>query len=405
MDSGLVDVATGDVLLVHRDVMRPGALPLVVGRVYRSSWRAGRWFGRSWASALDQRLRVTSERVTGVFGDGRVLSWRCTQATNGPRPVTGLPVTGPKWRLEGADGDFTVTDPQAGLTWRFERRPGYRWSADQTGELPLVAVTDRAGHQIGYHCTRAGHPAWITHSAGYRVRIVMDGNRVTALALDHGPLSQETTLVRYGFNPAGDLAAVIDPADRALCFGYDEEGRLTGWDDGAGTSYRYRYDRRGRCVAGADPDGLMSATFTYGDGVTWRTDTAGAVTTYQLDESSRVAAVTDPLGSLTRYSYDENGRVTAIIGPNGLGVEPAGQAFTQPCYYDPVTEVAHNPRVVLAGPPVQADPGPGFPDFAPLISGMTHGTGPDPEDAAGNLNGRPAGNAERLRWTNGWAAP
>jgi len=102
---------------------------------------------------------------------------------------------------------------------------------------------------------------------------------------------------------------------------------------------------------------------------------------------------------------DENGRVTAIIGPNGLGVEPAGQAFTQPCYYDPVTEVAHNPRVVLAGPPVQADPGPGFPDFAPLISGMTHGTGPDPEDAAGNLNGRPAGNAERLRWTNGWAAP
>jgi len=91
MGGGLVDVATGDVLLVHRDVVRPGALPLVVGRVYRSSWRAGRWFGRSWASALDQRLRVTPERVTGVFGDGRVLSWRCTPATDGPRPVTGLP--------------------------------------------------------------------------------------------------------------------------------------------------------------------------------------------------------------------------------------------------------------------------------------------------------------------------
>lgn len=379
MDGGLVDVATGDVLLVHWDVVRPGALPLVVGRVYRSSWRAGRWFGRSWASALDQRLRVTPERVTGVFGDGRVLSWRCTPATDGPRPVTGLPVTGPTWRLAGGSGDFTVTDPQAGLTWRFERRPGYRWSADQTGELPLVAVTDRAGHQIGYHYTRAGHPAWITHSAGYRVRIVMDGNRVTALALVHGQPDQpgqEVTLVRYGYNPAGDVAAVIDSADRALCFGYDEEGRLTGWDDGAGTSYRYRYDRRGRCVAGVDPDGLTSATFTYGDRVTWRTDAAGAVTTYQLDESSRVAAVTDPLGSVTRYPHDKSGHPSGIIGPNGLGVEQAGPPFSHPRYYDPATagyfgpdpadpELAHNPRAFLAGPPIQADPGPGFPDFAP----------------------------------------
>lgn len=413
---GLVDVATGDVLLVHRDVARPGALPLVVGRVYRSSWRAGRWFGPSWASALDQRLRVTQECVTGVFGDGRMLSWRCSPAQDGPRPVTGLPVTGPRWLLAGGDGDFTVTDPQAGLTWRFERRPGYRWSADQTGELPLVAVTDRAGRQIGYHYTRAGHPAWITHSAGYRVRIVMDGSRVTALALVHGQPGREMTLVRYGYNPAGDLAAVIDSADRALCFGYDEEGRLTGWHAATGTSCRYRYDRRGRCLAGAGSDGLMSATFTYGDRVTWWTDAAGAVTTYQLDESSRIAAVTDPRGSVTRYSYDDSGRVTGIIGPNGLEADLARLPFNQPCYFDPVTagyfspdpgdpELARNPHAFLARPCFQADPGPGFPDFAPHLSGMPPGIGSDEESGHGNRDGRPAGDAERLRWTNRWTAP
>jgi YD repeat-containing protein len=367
MDGGLVNVATGDVLLAHRDVVRPGALPLVVGRVYLSSWRAGRWFGRTWASALDQRLRVAPERVTGVFGDGRMLSWRCTPAADGPRPVTGLPVTGPMWRLEGGGGDFTVTDPQAGLTWRFERRPGYRWSADQTGELPLVAVTDRAGHQIGYHYTRAGHPAWIAHSAGYRVRVVMDGNQVTALALAEGPPSQETTLVRYCFNPAGDLAAVVGPAGRALCFfGYDEEGRLTGWGDGAGASYRYRYDRRGRCVAGVDPDGLTSATFTYGDRVTWRTDAAGAVTTYQLDESSRV---------------------TGIRGPNGLGVEQARPPYSHPCYYDPVTAGYFGPD--------PADPG---------LAHNPHVFGPDQESGDGSASGGPAGDADRLRRANRWPA-
>ena len=70
-----VDVATGDVILSQTDLTLAGLLPLVVERMHRSSWRAGRWFGRSWASTFDQRLRVGSERVIGVFGDGRALIW------------------------------------------------------------------------------------------------------------------------------------------------------------------------------------------------------------------------------------------------------------------------------------------------------------------------------------------
>jgi len=132
-----VDVATGDVLLFQDDVSLPGVLPLVIGRAYRSSWRAGRWFGPSWASSFDQRLEIGPDRVTGVFADGRVLCWPCRPGADGPEPVTGLPVTGPRWRLERAGhGAFTVTDPQAGLVWRFE---------PSRGELPLVCLTDRAG--------------------------------------------------------------------------------------------------------------------------------------------------------------------------------------------------------------------------------------------------------------------
>ena len=70
-----VDVATGDVVLAQTDVTLPGLLPLVVERMHRSSWRAGRWFGRSWASTFDQRLQVRADRVIGVFADGRVLIW------------------------------------------------------------------------------------------------------------------------------------------------------------------------------------------------------------------------------------------------------------------------------------------------------------------------------------------
>ena len=62
-------------ILAQTDVTLPGLLPLVVERMHRSSWRAGRWFGRSWASTFDQRLRIESRRVIGVFADGRVLIW------------------------------------------------------------------------------------------------------------------------------------------------------------------------------------------------------------------------------------------------------------------------------------------------------------------------------------------
>ena len=78
-----VDVATGDVILSQTDLTLAGLLPLVVERMHRSSWRAGRWFGRSWASTFDQRLRIGEQRVIGVFGDGRALIWPLAEGGGG----------------------------------------------------------------------------------------------------------------------------------------------------------------------------------------------------------------------------------------------------------------------------------------------------------------------------------
>jgi RHS repeat-associated protein len=302
-----VDVATGDVLLFQDDVSLPGGLPLVIGRVYRSSWRAGRWFGPSWASSFDQRLQIAADRIVGVFADGRILSWACRPEEDGPVPVTGLPVTGPRWRLERAgDRAYTVTDPQSGLVWRFERHHG---------EVPLVSVTSRGGSQIRFSYTEQGEPSWITHSGGYRVRVVITGGRIAGLRL--ADPAGEVALAGYRYDPAGNLAGIINSSGQALRLSYDEQGRLASWQDRNGISYRYSYDDLGRCVAGTGPGGAMSGRFAYGERVTWWTDAAGAVTIYQLDESSRVTAVTDPLGQVTHIWYDEHGRVTARADPLG----------------------------------------------------------------------------------------
>ena len=379
-----VDVATGDVILAQADVTLPGLLPLVVERMHRSSWRAGRWFGRSWASTFDQRLQVRGGRVIGVFADGRVLIWpqpgdggaggagspsgagevggldvaggvsRIDDAgvdrgggvggvfgLDGAGGVRGgdlggdetpavLPVTGAPWPLRREPGGaWTVTDPQRGLVWRFARRPGYFFAGGQ-GELPLVAVSDRAGHEIRFGYDGAGTPAWVCHSGGYLVRVNVTDGRVTSLALGgadggaggdgrDGPDGGETPLVSYSYDEDGNLAGVVNSSGEPLRFSYDEAARLTGWQDRNGHFYGYGYDDQGRCVRGEGSGQALSGTYRYHPDarVTTWTDVSGAVTTYRLSGCARVAAITDPLGHATGWEHDARGRVTACTDPLG----------------------------------------------------------------------------------------
>jgi RHS repeat-associated protein len=302
-----VDVATGDVILRETDVTLPGSLPLVLERCHRSSWRTGRWFGRSWLSSFDQRLLITADRVIGAFSDGRVLTWTYPDGS-GDFPM--LPVFGAAWPLRrNPDGSFTVTDPQRGLTWRFEHRAGSDASAAAQAELPLVSLSDRVGHEIAFSYNEAGQPASAALSDGYHVQVTVTDGHVTGLALGDVPL------VSYQYDADGNLAEVINSSGQPLRFSYDQVGRLTGWLDRNDHSYRYTYDGQGRCVRGEGPGGSLSGTFSYEPGISRWTDTAGAVTTYEVSDSALVIAITDPLGNVTRWEHDERGRVTTRVDP------------------------------------------------------------------------------------------
>ncbi|MGH3152870.1 MAG: RHS repeat-associated core domain-containing protein, partial [Streptosporangiaceae bacterium] len=175
----------------------------------------------------------------------------------------------------------------------------------------------------------SGEPDWITHSGGYRVRVVVVGGRIAALALaTPDAAAPDAPLVGSRYDAAGNLARIVNSSGKTLRFSYDTSGRLTRWQDRNGIAYRYSYDKQGRCVAGTGPGGVMSGRFAYGDGVTWWTDAAGAVTIYQLDQASRVTAVTDPLGHVTHLWYDDRGRLSARADPLGrltrLGYDERG---------------------------------------------------------------------------------
>jgi RHS repeat-associated protein len=330
-----VDVATGDVVLNETDVTLPGSLPLVLQRAHRSGLRTGRWFGRSWASTLDQRLELTAEGVFFAAANGMVLCY--PHPGLGEEPV--WPVSGARWPL-ARDGDtYTVTDPQAGTVRRFEPRSGYYLSAEGYGELPLVSVTSRAGHQISVSYGPGGEPRSVIHDGGYEVLVTVSGGQVTGLSLaGAGDRGQDLPLVRYTYDGAGNLAEVINSSGLPLRYFYDRVGRLTGWQDRNDWWYRYHYDAAGRCERGEGPDGMLSATFAYDpdNRVTRCADAAGAVTVYQLTAGCRVAAVTDPLGNTTRSEYDQYGQLVSRTDPLGRvtswSYDPAGNltAVTRP---------------------------------------------------------------------------
>ncbi|SPE52076.1 Cell wall-associated polypeptide CWBP200 [Streptomyces netropsis] len=354
-----IDVATGAMLLPQTDVTLPGDLPLVVERTHLSSYRAGGWFGPSWASTLDERVQLDAEGVVFAAADGMRLVYPV------PDPSTpALPVKGPRWPLswDGTpDGALTITDPFTGVVRTF----GGASPTDVPGavQLPLESVQDRNGARIDIERSLGGVPTGIRHTGGYYVAVDTQGPRVTALRLlDKAPSLYEpqedfgggTVLVRYGYDDAGNLAEVINSSGKPLRFTYDAEGRITSWTDRNATSYSYVYDSRGRVVRTEGSDGFLSGALSYDDEsrTTTVTDSVGRQRTYRHNADCQVVeeidplghttltewdargdqrlSITDPLGRTTRYAYDEAGNLHRATLPDGSTAQATYNPLCQP---------------------------------------------------------------------------
>ncbi|MFB7979388.1 putative T7SS-secreted protein [Streptomyces vinaceus] len=311
-----VDMATGRMILPQTDLVLPGSLPLVFSRTFESSYRAGRWFGPTWTSTVDQRLEIDEEGIVLVREDGSLLAY--------PMPEPGvavLPSHGQRWPLAlDADGAYTVTDPETGHIRHF--------AADGA----LLQVDDRNGAWIAFSYDESGAPSAVTHSGGYGLRLASADGRITELALADG-----TRVLRYGYTD-GHLTQVTNSSDRPLHFGYDALGRITSWTDTNDRHFAYVYDDQHRCVAQSGTNGHLNVRFAYEPGrttlidslghrtqflvndraqITAEIEPSGATTRFTHDAYNHLLSRTDPLGHTTRFRYDEQGRLTAMVRPDG----------------------------------------------------------------------------------------
>ncbi|MBN3931771.1 type IV secretion protein Rhs [Streptomyces verrucosisporus] len=330
-----VDLATGRMFLPQTDITLPGAMPLVFRRYVESGYTAGRWFGPSWASTVDQRLEVDAEGVVFVAEDGRLLAY--------PHPAPGAPTLpsagSARMPLERTpDGGYTLTEPDTGRVRHFAPPPGGE-GGGADGVARLEQITDRAGHRILFvHDEATGAPLRIEHSGGYTLHLTVEDSRVTALSLG------DQVVRRYGYTD-GHLTEVADSSGRPLRFEYDDEARVIAWVDSNDRRYDYVYDNLHRCIAEGGTEGHMQVRIAYdgidpdtGHKVTTLTTAAGHATRHVIDDRCRTVATTDPNGHTTRYTYgdhrqpltvtdalgrttafayDELGRLTGLTRPDG----------------------------------------------------------------------------------------
>lgn len=341
-----VDVATGEMTLPQTDVALPGVLPLVLRRTHLSDYRYGQWFGRSWASTLDERIELDPLGAGAVWSrdDGSLLVY--------PRlPLPGdddgvLPLEGARLPLvhgghDNGETTYLITDPYTGLARSFRGSPYNASPAYWLGE-----VEDRNLNRISFSRAGDGSPTTVTHSGGYRIDLAVQDARVREMSLrtPDGPI----TIMRYDYDPLGNLDGVVNSSGIPLRFTYDVDARITSWTDRNDSTFRYVYDDAGRVVSTIGPDGYLSSTFAYDthpetdDRVTRytnslgatkvhyfnsrlqaaaETDALGGVTRHSFDRYDRLLSRTDPLGRTTTYTYDERGNPARVEHPDGSSAE------------------------------------------------------------------------------------
>ncbi|MFE5860278.1 RHS repeat-associated core domain-containing protein [Streptomyces virginiae] len=332
-----VDIATGEMTLPQVDLSLPGVLPLVVDRTHLSEYRYGHWFGRSWASLFDERLESdpVGPGVVWARSDGSCLVYpRFPQ----PGDDRVWPTEGPRIALAHGgvyedETTYILSEPHSGLTRSFTGSP-YRTSTAYW----LTELRDRHDNTISLARRPDGAPSAVSHSGGYRLRVDVADERITALRL-HSPQGP-VDVMSYGYDADGNLDFATNSSGTATRFTYDTAGRMTSWTDRNRSTYLYFYDAVGRVVQTVGPDGFLSSRFSYDSeaGITRYTDSTGATSVFLLNHLLQVVAETDPLGNtvsqvwdrydrlLSRtdsqgrtvtYTWDEDGNPTSVREPDG----------------------------------------------------------------------------------------
>lgn len=318
-----VNILSGAVSLAQQDFQLPGRIDVDWLRCYSSSDSYVGVCGTGWQTLLDIRLEVDAadgsvllhgpelgplsfERLPTAPGDaGRVL-----ELTDGAR----LTDQGSEWQVRTKEGRI----------YAFPKRLARR-TAGGGGLAPIERISDRCGNALTIDY-RNGQPHALTDAAGRRLALTMQDERLVAVTLVDEATRSDHGFVRYEYDAAGDLVAVIDALGAPYRYAYGSgptAHHLLRHTNRVGLSFHYAYeaapDGSQRVVHSWGDGGLYDYRFEYLDALNERriTDSLGHVSLVKLDDRGLPINEIDSLGGMTVYEYDDAGRTTAVVDPAG----------------------------------------------------------------------------------------
>ena len=301
--------------------------------------------GRRVTLVYDARGNVV--RLTDPLGHHRELTY---DAADRPRSLTNT--LGQASHLDyDAAGRLTSSIDATGARAAFE--------VDALGQP--VTVSDGLGMTTRLEYARTGEVVAVVDPLGRRTtleydaasrlirrRDAMDG--VVSLAYDAldrlVQVADATGVVRYDYDPNGNLVSVTDPLGRTIRYEYDVMDRRVAKTDALGQTERYEYDQTGNVTRVIDRKGqasvyeydLLGRRVTARDADGGRTEFAydaggrlvravsdGDAVLLEHDALDRLVAETTSLGTI-RYAWDALGRRATLTRPDGTSVAYAYDA-------------------------------------------------------------------------------
>jgi RHS repeat-associated protein len=331
-----VNLINGSVLYEGVDVELPGPIPFKWERTWYSDSGYEGLMGHGTHCSYDLTLLVM-EQDNGIgvtLPDGRATGFPLLVA-EGEQFYN----RAEKLTLTCKDHHhYELFDHESRLTWQFVKR--------HDNVFKPVALGNKAGVAIRFFYNRKHILEKIIDTAGREILLTLDGfDRVVQIAGVHQ--GSKRVFVEYGYNEAGDLAAITDANGKTTGIRYANHLMVEKTDRNGQTFY-WEYDgvaTGARCVHTWGDGGLLEGTIDYHGGYNAVTNSLGEKKLYYYDENDLCIQETDALGNSIFYEYtdapelyrevDQEGNITGYVYDargNRLSVQTADGAVTAYMY-------------------------------------------------------------------------
>jgi len=255
-----IDLATGNTFIVQTDVSVPG---LGGGLALTRTWNSllpdmqssyPFMFGSRWRSTYEERLVLNSPDAYLKYlrSDGSVWSYGVASAGAQARYSAAAPGddnSGSMWTRASGDPTWTLS---------FKNGEKRVFSASSGA---LLSITDRNGNVTTLGYDSAGRLATVTDPAARHLYFnYANGSTplVSSVTSDLG------ITVSYAYDTLGRLTQITRPDSTTVSFEYNTQSLITAVKDSGGKVLEsHTYDAAGRGLTGSRAGGVGSVTLTY----------------------------------------------------------------------------------------------------------------------------------------------